>query len=198
MNSIAVTMELILGMLLLAALFVGVKLEKRLKTLREDQAGFAKAVSELNSAVLRAEAGLAELKSATHEAQTTLADRIQDAKGAAARLLQNIAKAVETADTLQAAVERAAAMPLKAPRQEQDVLALTTPIDELRARLSQTRRTPADSARAVRPEPGLSRADLLQARLPNPEPEPAPVRSRARIDDDLFEPPLRLAAGARR
>jgi hypothetical protein len=211
----AVTLELILAMLLAAALFVGVKLEKRLKTLREDQAGFAKAVAELNGAVFRAEAGLAELKAATQDAQTTLLDRIQDAKGAAARLQQNITRAGESADRLQSAVERAAALPAHAPREEMGVLPLTTPVNDVRELMALSRR-PTRPAEA-RPAAALSRADSLQARLTDPPTdalaapltrapfertgEPAAARSRARVDDDLFEapePPLRLAAGARR
>ena len=54
MNLISVGLELLLAGLLGAALYVGVKLERRLKVLRESHADFAKAVSELNEAVARA------------------------------------------------------------------------------------------------------------------------------------------------
>lgn len=190
MSSISVTLELILAMLLLAALIVGVRLERRLKTLREDQAGFGAAVAELNGAVLRAEAGLAELKAASQEAQTTLVDRIQDAKGAAAKLQQTALKAMETSQQLEAALARAPEMLARAVAANPGALPLNTPVSDVRERFALSRR-PA-------PELEPSRADLLQARLPDPPPI---TRSRARVDDDLFvepETPPMFASGVRR
>jgi hypothetical protein len=113
MSAIAFCMDLILASLLLAALLVGIRLEKRLKTLRESQAGFAGAVTELNAAIARAEEGLAELKTAALDAQTTVADRIQDAKGMTARLEKQAAAAGEAAERLEKTLERYASFPLR-------------------------------------------------------------------------------------
>lgn len=113
MSAVAFCMDLILASLLLAALLVGIRLEKRLKVLRESQAGFAGAVAELNAAVARAEQGLAELKTAALEAQTTIADRVQDAKGMTARLERQAVVANEAADRLDQTLERYAAMPVR-------------------------------------------------------------------------------------
>jgi hypothetical protein len=58
-----------------AALAYGVRLERKLRELRESQAGFAKAVQELDQAAARAEAGLQALKVMTEVAREELADR---------------------------------------------------------------------------------------------------------------------------
>lgn len=113
MSAVAFCMDLILGSLLLAALLVGMRLEKRLKALRESQAGFAGAVLELDAAIARAEQGLAELKSAAMEAHTTVADRLQDAKGMTARLDKQTQCAGEAAERLEKAIERYASLPIR-------------------------------------------------------------------------------------
>jgi hypothetical protein len=93
MSPIAIGLDGLLILLLLITLMVGLRLNGRLKGLRADHASFAKAVSELDAALLRAEGGLKELRTATAEAQTVLAGRVQDARSAAARLDELIAKA---------------------------------------------------------------------------------------------------------
>ena len=107
MNLISVGLELLLAGLLGAALYVGIKLERRLKVLRESHADFAKAVSELNEAVARADHGLAELKSATREAQTALAERTHDARNASVKLEEQSKIAIDAADRLEAVTRRA-------------------------------------------------------------------------------------------
>ena len=86
MSLIAITMNLMLMALLLAALGMGWQLNRRLKTLKDSQAGFAKAVSELDGAAKRAEAGLADLRSATAEANQVLSERIAMARDLAGKL----------------------------------------------------------------------------------------------------------------
>ena len=107
MNLISVGLELLLAGLLGAALYVGVKLERRLKVLRESHADFAKAVSELNEAVARADHGLAELKGATREAQTALAERTHDARNVSVKLEEQSKIAIDAADRLEAVTRRA-------------------------------------------------------------------------------------------
>lgn len=99
MSLIAIGLNLLLVGLLTAALTVGLRLNKRLKSLRDSQDGFAGAVRELNLAAARAEQGLADLRAATDEAHDTLADRIEKGRALAAKLDR----------MLEAAPERAAA-----------------------------------------------------------------------------------------
>jgi len=93
MSPIAFALDLLLVSLLMLAVWLGVRLERRLKGLRDSQAGFVNAVAELNAGVEKAQIGLSELKAATLEARTELADRIQDAKGMTARLERQAAAA---------------------------------------------------------------------------------------------------------
>ena len=67
MSATGLIMDGILILLLLAALMYGLRLEKKLKALREGQAGFAQAVSELNVAAGKAQAALADLRAASEE-----------------------------------------------------------------------------------------------------------------------------------
>jgi hypothetical protein len=170
MSPIAIGLDGLLILLLLLTFALGLKLERRLKGLRADHAGFAKAVAELNDALARAETGLAELRSAGAQAQAALTSRISEARNAAVRLDELTAKAALTPPPVQTAV---AAQP---------------------------------ALRDIRP------LDLEPAPLARPAAEAAPPvpaqaardgRSRARVDEDLFEaaheafPKLRFAAGGR-
>ncbi len=86
MNPVGVGLDLVLGLLLIAALMVGARLSKRLKALRDGQSEFVKSVKELDAAAMRAEAGLAALRHATQEAHDQLLDRIEAARTLSARL----------------------------------------------------------------------------------------------------------------
>ncbi len=86
MTAIGLIMNLLLAGLLLAALSLGLRLNRRLKALRDSQDGFATAVAELNAAAQRAEQGLADLRAATDEATDELADRIEKGRALAAKL----------------------------------------------------------------------------------------------------------------
>jgi hypothetical protein len=109
---IGVGLDLLLIVLLVGALYLGMRLEKKLRYLRETQAGFAGAAAELNMALARAEGGLAEMKHAAAEAQMVLGDRLQDGRALAARLDQRMALAKNSEERLELkaeAAERAAA-----------------------------------------------------------------------------------------
>jgi hypothetical protein len=159
---ISIGLNLILGMLLTCALILGVRLEKRLRGLRQGHADFAKAVGELDQAAGRTETSLAALRAGTEAAKSELASRIDQARIACQRL-----------EKLSAEAERIADRPLPLAHPVTAPAALAT----------------APSAFA-RPEPeALRPAAPIQTR---PAPAPATPRSRARlIDDDLFsmEPP---------
>ena len=193
MSPIGIGLDLLLAGLLLAALFVGLKLDRRLKRLRETQAGFAGAVSELNTAVHKAESGLSDLKTATREAQAELGDRLMDARTLATRLEQQTSRAEELAQRLERAIEGA-------PR--------VTIAREAFLQSTQARQAPERPSQA--PEPAARTAEIHRAfrpaapvvARPMEDEEPLVLRqealSRVRIDDDdLFEP-VRVTAGLRR
>ncbi|MBX3478129.1 MAG: hypothetical protein KF910_11000 [Brevundimonas sp.] len=89
---IGVVMDALLMLLLAAALGYGVRLERRLKTLREGQMAFAGAVNELNLAASRAEAALASLRASGQETDL-LHDRIVKARALKTELETLIARA---------------------------------------------------------------------------------------------------------
>lgn len=93
MSFIGLAMNLLLAGLLGAALVLGLRLNKRLKALRDSHDGFAIAVRELNAAAERAEQGLADLRAATDEAVDTLADRIEKGRALASKLERLIIEA---------------------------------------------------------------------------------------------------------
>lgn len=208
MSMIGVAMDLLLGLLLVAALVVGLRVERRLRHLRETQAGFAGAVNELNTAIAMAENGLSELRAATTESQTTLTDRIHDARAAAARLEAQTAAAARDVQRLEEVMERASKVRLEAPPPAPTPAQVNGPVPLHHALQAEIERRWGPSAlRAPAPaasrfddeEPLVLRPAALARRAAEPEPsrrEPVrpPVeparnpRSRARVDDDLFEP----------
>lgn len=97
MSAIALGMNLFLAVLLLAALFVGWRLERRLRGLRDSHTLFARAVGDLDGAVVRAQSGLSELREATDEAIDLLGGRLTRAREASDRLEKAIADAERTA-----------------------------------------------------------------------------------------------------
>jgi hypothetical protein len=86
MSLIGLVMNLLLAGLLVAALGMGWRLNRRLKALRDSHDGFAVAVAELNVAATRAEQGLADLRAATDEAVDILGERIEKGRALANRL----------------------------------------------------------------------------------------------------------------
>jgi hypothetical protein len=203
MNPIAICLDLVLVSLLSLALWIGLRLEKRLKVLRGSQEGFVNAVAELNAGVDKAQSGLAELRSATLEARTELADRIQDAKGMTARLERQAAAAEQAAQRLEAMIERAGQI---RPAASREFFSSARPGE---SRDPGVVGPSAARAQASREEPlVLRRAALSQPSEKSLGPgfrrderdtggaEPG-LRSRARVDDDLFDGPLSLRGGRR-
>jgi hypothetical protein len=182
MSPIALAMNLILAILLLAALGFGLRLERRLKALRDSQASFAGAVADLDRAAQRAEHGLAELRAATDETIELLAGRIEKARALATRLESLTAEGARPsaradAPRLVTAPDRSAP---RSPRPAADL--------------------PNDRAEAAAEDLVLRLAEkqiASEARTARPEPRPS-VRSRASIDDELFDAAPRTALGTRR
>jgi hypothetical protein len=103
MSIVALGLNMLLAVLLAAALFMGWRLNGRLKTLRASHEGFAQAVGELNAAARRAEQSLADLRGASDDAAVLLGERIERAQALAARL----ERALDKAPSLPAADEDA-------------------------------------------------------------------------------------------
>ncbi|HTK35682.1 MAG TPA: DUF6468 domain-containing protein [Caulobacteraceae bacterium] len=170
MSPIAIGLDVLLVGLLLTALFVGLKLNRNLKAMREGQQGFIKAVGELDAAAARAESGLRALRAATEDTHDELLTRIETARGLINRLdamTDKAARLIETAPTPVASVARPAATPVM-------------PV-----------------ARPVPPPAALARpASASKPRFTPAAPHPAARE----LDDDLFEaapeaPGQRRAAG---
>lgn len=184
MSVTAIALNGLLAILLLIALAFGVRLERRLKALRDSHEGFAKAVADLDRAAMRAEQGLADLRAATDEAADTLADRISKAQALAAQLDERLNRPIVTPPPVSSSREpgaRPATEPRAAPR----------PIRAAEQEL------PPETPRRLRAEDFEKLLDR-EARIPRDAPPPSPARSsapketprsRARIDDDLFEGP---------
>ena len=166
MSLIGLAMNLLLAGLLMAALAMGWRLNRRLKALRDSHDGFAVAVAELNIAAARAEQGLADLRAATDEAVDVLGDRIEKGRSLASRL----ERLIDHAD-----------VPVRAAATQGD-----DPVAERRlgALLA--------AAREMRPERVMP---PLRPQADRPQTESRPrLRSRHAVEDDLFDDePLTLS-----
>jgi hypothetical protein len=184
MSLTAIALNGLLAVLLLIALAFGVRLERRLKALRDSHEGFAKAVADLDRAAMRAEQGLADLRAATDEAADTLSDRIAKAQALAVQLDERLNRPMVTpppVTSARSAAEPRAIEPRGAPRP------MRAPEPEL----------PPETQRRLRAEDFEKLLDR-ESRIPRDAPPPSAARSsapketprsRARIDDDLFEGP---------
>ncbi|WP_337187842.1 DUF6468 domain-containing protein [Phenylobacterium sp.] len=196
MSLIAIGLNVLLAALLIAAMAVGVRLNRRLKALRDSHEGFEAAVRELNQAAQRAEQGLADLRAATDEAVDMLSDRIEKGRALAGRLEKLVASAPETPRPL--AAERATARGLPpvapGPRIEPGPRVEDTTEQRLGALLAMARsRLQVDGVTDV--ERARPAAAAAPARV-----TPMPRRPAHAADEELFEdaPAFDRFAGALR
>ncbi len=175
MSIVGLIMNALLAVLLLAALGMGFRLNRRLKVLRDSHDGFESAVRDLNMAAARAEQGLADLRAATDEATDVLADRIEKGRALAAKLERHTDK-----------LERltAAAPPLRSAPREPEL----DPMSERRLGALLAAAREARPERMAAPErltpPQRSAAETFAER--------AALRRRS-LDDELFaDEPLSL------
>jgi hypothetical protein len=162
MNPITIGMDVLLAGLLLAALWMGARLNGRLKALKESHQGFAIAVQTLDAAATKADAALKSLHAASEEAHDSLLARIDTARALALKL----EKASETADRAAVRAEEAFA---KAPA------AVVIPASTSRRSLGEL----------------LAGRNAVKAEEPDHRIEPAPPataapRRRPVADEDLF------------
>ena len=177
MSLIAIGMNLLLAGLLVAAMVVGIRLNRRLKALKDSHSGFEIAVRELNIAAVRAEQGLADLRAATDEATDMLSDRIEKGRALAAKLEKLVSAAPELPRAM--AAERAPRpMPSVAPplRESNTEERLSKLLSMARSRIQAEGILDLDDERPTpAPEPLVGRAPLPGRRIS------------ASLDDDLFE-----------
>jgi len=189
MSIIGVALNLLLAALLMAALGMGWRLNRRLKALRDSHDGFAVAVRDLNAAAARAEQGLSDLRAATDEAVDLLADRIDKGRALAAKLERLIDHA--------AVPQRQQPAPAADPVAERRLGALLAAAREARPERERPDRQRPDRERYVHSE-RFAQTERLRAteRL-----ERATPPLRRSVEEDLFDDePLTLddVRGARR
>ncbi len=200
-----IILDSILMLLLVAAIGYGIKLERKLKTLREGQLAFAAAVTELNSAAGRAEQALATLRASGQETDL-LHDRIIKARAVKQELEVLIARAparpvdsrIETREDERRAAARALAEIEATAEAEPARASAVSPLldDETRARRMAALMERIEGARAVmkapspkpsQPAPAPERASpVMQALAANHAAQQSLNRARRSLDDDLF------------
>jgi hypothetical protein len=196
MTLIAVGMNLILAALLVAAMVVGLRLNKRLKALKDSHEGFEVAVNQLNLAAARAEQGLADLRAATDEATDMLSDRIEKGRALATKLEKLVSAAPELPRAMPAERPQARSMPSVNPPPRPN-----SAEERLGALLAMARSRLAEKEAAIEAPPAQAAyAPIAEEPLVGRPPLPG-RRITSLVDDDLFEDaPLTLNrfAGARR
>ena len=159
---IGVIMDALLMLLLAAALAYGVRLDKKLKALRDGQLAFAGAVNELNAAAARAEAAVASLRASGQETDL-LHDRIVKARAVKAELEALIARSGRDIDAPPPPKPSAAVEPIRPQPQ-----------------------TPVAAGGLLSPEQVDRFTPVLQALAANQSAKQSLNRARRSLDDDLF------------
>src|SRR5690606_12489683 len=197
-----IILDSILMLLLVAAIGYGIKLERKLKTLREGQLAFAAAETELNSATGSAEQALATLRASGQETDL-LHDRIIKARAVKQELEVLIARAparpvdsrIETReDERRAAAKALAEIEATAEAEPARASAVSPLLDDgTRARRMAALMERIEGARAVmkapspKPAPAPERASpVMQALAANHAAQQSLNRARRSLDEDLF------------
>lgn len=166
--SLTLIMDVVLGVLLIVAVLLGLRLDKKLVALRAAHEGFAKAVHDLDDAAIRAHASLKELRGHADESQDLLHGRVLAARdilhkldtqvARAERVQRELDKGLTTFDTMQTMRQEAA-------RYQAPVL-----------------QAPVIQAPMRMPEPARSRYDDE----PVPKPEASRPETRRPFDRDII------------
>jgi len=208
MSPVVLALDLLLVSLLVLTLVLGVRLNGRLKGLKQSHAGFERAVAELNQAAARAEAGLAALRETSAEAHDALLARIDTARSLVTRLERANFQAEKAAE---AVVKAKAELPALAVSRA-EAAASRAEISMSQMSSAPTSSVPMSSSLATIAAlvGDTPRADGRPAPPARSAPPPAGVgsarRGRSAFDEDLFEggdvadalrAPLPSASGAR-
>ena len=162
MSATGLILDGVLMLLLIGAVAFGIRLERKLAALRNGQAEFAKAVSELNAAAGKAENALMALKSAGQDT-----DLLHD----------RIVKGRQLKAELEALISRTPVRTDPAPAQPAAVVREPRPEPVVQPKVE------ADPA----PEQAAERASLiLQALAANQPAQQSLNRARRKLDEDLF------------
>jgi hypothetical protein len=183
MSPVVLALDLLLVSLLVLTLILGVRLNGRLKGLKQSHAGFEKAVAELNQAAARAEAGLAALRETSAEAHDALLARIDTARTLTARLERATFQAERAAE---AVFKAKAELPSLAESRAEAAAAkshITNP-PLASAPLPSALATIAALVGDGRPAAPLAKIGASDAAPPSAGP---PRRARSTFDEDLFE-----------
>jgi hypothetical protein len=184
MSPVAIALDLLLVSLLVLTLVLGVRLNGRLKSLKQSHAGFEKAVAELNQAAARAEAGLAALRETTAEAHDALLERIDTARALTTRLERATFQAEKAAEAVvKAKAERPAAA--GASQSELAPSRVQTPSPPMSSALATIAALVGDGPRSP-VNGGEASASRIRAGAPAAAAALA-RRGRSTFDEDLFE-----------
>ncbi len=167
---IGTVLDAILMLLLVSAIAYGVRLDRRLKAVKEGQAAFAGAIAELNTAAGRAESALKTLRDAGQETDL-LHDRIVKARALKQELEALIAR--EGREVRVAVAARPEPVAEEAP-------CATAPTD-LFEKVESLAVAPG-----VKPEAVDRFAPVLQALAANHAAKQSLNRARRSLDEDLF------------
>ncbi len=181
-----------LMVLLIAAIAYGVKLERKLKALREGQLAFAGAVKELNNAAGRAEQALATLRASGAETDL-LHDRILKAR----QVKQELEALIIRAPKVEA--QKAAAAAVARPTAEEEPLELVSTMALINDENERARRMAGlmqriETANAAVPPPAPkteapkenSLTGMLQALAANQAAQQSLNLARRSLDEDMF------------
>lgn len=171
---IGTVLDAILMLLLVSAIAYGVRLDRRLKAVREGQAAFAGAISELNSAAGRAESALRTLREAGQETDL-LHDRIVKA-----RALKQELEALLAREGREIRAVAADARP-PAPGPKRQTAPGADPTTDLYGKLESLAGSPD-----VPGEAAERFAPVLQALAANHAAKQSLNRARRSLDEDLF------------
>ncbi|HEY3812657.1 MAG TPA: DUF6468 domain-containing protein [Caulobacteraceae bacterium] len=194
MDFVGPAIEGLLVVLLIAALLYGMRLDRKLKALRDTQAGFAEAVRTLDQAAARAENGLDTLRRTAEDTHDSLHDRIMKARELKAELETLVSRAERAAadldkprpSSVQATLPERASSPrleLGAPAGKNRVV-FTTPRDE---------EAPLELTQPIGKGP---RPHIPPPMKPLPSVSPSRRSAARNLDEDLFD--IAPAEGRRR
>lgn len=194
-----IILDSVLMLLLVTAIGYGIKLERKLKALREGQLAFAGAVKELNNAATRAEQALATLRASGQETDL-LHDRIlkarqvkQELEAAIARAPKGVAIEAVTAAPQAQKVQADADEPLELV----STMALINDETERARRMASLMQRIEQASNAMPPQaakPAQKKSvggdngltGMLQAMAANQAAQQSLNRARRSLDEDLF------------